>query len=51
MMIRQLFHVKMYSKMSKINVFELDVWTFGHNYRVVKLSTFYPTVSGISYQV
>ncbi len=39
MMIRQLLHEKMYVKMSKIKMFKMDVWTFGHNYRVAQLST------------
>ncbi len=47
MMITQLFHAKMYVKMSKINVFKIDLWTFGHNYIVATLSTFYQTVSAI----
>ena len=43
MMIRQLIHVKNVSKNVKINVFKMDLWPFGHNYRVATLSKFYPT--------
>ncbi len=34
-------------KISKINMFKLDVQTFSRNYRVATLSSFYPTLSGI----
>ncbi len=33
--------------MSKIKMFKMDVWAFGHNYRVATLTTLYLTVLGI----
>ena len=43
MKIKQLFRVEM----SKVNMFKIDVWTFGHNYQVATPYTLYINVLGI----
>ena len=39
MMKRQLLHIKMYVRMSQINMFKINIWTFGSHMRVDALST------------
>ncbi len=45
---KAIIFVKMYVKYKKTTCFKLDLQSFGQNYRVTSLSTFYITVSEIS---